>query len=468
MNRMIGAIVREQGQFKAALLEESGRHLVLRDCGAWSDQDADWETAAGRLGQAGGDRFSDGPVVGFDSRQVAFYQLQVPAVRESELSAMVELQTEGVLPLPPEQMVTAWQAHPSQNGKMIVTLAAARQQQVKGFSRDVRPIRPQQVLLDSEAVVKLWQALCPEAPDDAIVLRLCEDTIQCCLVLQKRFHQAAYLDQGTSDLFDRQGLKAGAVETLVLDLRAVLEQFGVEAGAVAVYVLDDGTQRSELLAGHLQSMQFQSSFVPLESAETLDLSARGRALIGNCLPAIALALAATGAEKDSLQLFRKVDVTPQVRKQTTWRPTWAGLSVVVVLLAMTAMLVAVRADERRLVYYQQYLTSNEQILELIQDRRVRQVVQRQRFNPLEILEKVNLNDMKEIHLTGMQYKRGQSVRLSGYAKDKNMIYDYVAALQEVEGVSDLLLDDVSKNEQKKSQQFTLTFHYEDWTRRSLK
>ena len=81
-------------------------------------------------------------VVGYNSAGVAFYRICVPAVKEKEIAAIVRVQAETRLPLPPEQVELAWRAGQIRDNEMTVTIAAARRDRLQEFVVSVRGLEP--------------------------------------------------------------------------------------------------------------------------------------------------------------------------------------------------------------------------------------------------------------------------------------------------------------------------------------
>ena len=122
MTKTIQAITSEAGYFQAVQLRRSDSgYELLR---VYED--------AGTL------EASDITVGGFDSGRAAFYRIQVPDVKSDQMSNLVEMQAEALLPLPMDQMEIAWRSH-KEEGKSEVTIAAARLNQLERYQREIEP-----------------------------------------------------------------------------------------------------------------------------------------------------------------------------------------------------------------------------------------------------------------------------------------------------------------------------------------
>jgi len=67
-----------------------------------------------------------GVVVGFDSANVVFYDVQMPEVKPETFSSMVHMQAETRLPLPVDQMEVAFKRGELKDDQVSVTIAAAQ------------------------------------------------------------------------------------------------------------------------------------------------------------------------------------------------------------------------------------------------------------------------------------------------------------------------------------------------------
>ena len=146
MSKTIAAITRQGKSYQAVLLRANGERYELVAHVDTDDENESFATVHQRLQSEQAEATSGGPIVGYDASGVAFYLLHMPPVERQRLYAAVNLQVEGMLPLPTDQMASAWKAQPQMNGKIPVTLAAARLDPLRRFVQDVREIEPSHIL----------------------------------------------------------------------------------------------------------------------------------------------------------------------------------------------------------------------------------------------------------------------------------------------------------------------------------
>lgn len=204
--RSVVAAVKEDAQFKAVemrahdgMVEILWAKAMPSDGRTWSDFAIECGCADGPDARRKGSRRDAAAVIGLDSTAVAFYRISAPAVSEEETAAIVRMQAESLLPLPPEQIEVAWRTSPSTNGQVDVTIAAARCDHLERFADGIRDFRPQSVLLSCEGTAQAWQSLFSEREEQAAVMSIGDQHTQICLVQAGRVVHAAVVDVGMSD-----------------------------------------------------------------------------------------------------------------------------------------------------------------------------------------------------------------------------------------------------------------------------
>ncbi len=112
------AVAREDARFKAVEVHRHDRQVeILWTRSLPADRQATWSGFASACGLAPDANHHDKvskrhspAVVGLDLTGVAFYRISAPVVDEHEMAAIVRMQTESLLPLPPDQIEVAWRA----------------------------------------------------------------------------------------------------------------------------------------------------------------------------------------------------------------------------------------------------------------------------------------------------------------------------------------------------------------------
>ena len=220
---------------KSCDLTESTWQLFGEECGLSVQPTVKAQTDDNRIVMAG-----------FGSEAVVFYRIEVPAVRDEEMAAMIELQAEARLPLPLDQMEMAWRAGPARNGQVPITIAVARKQPLQNFVENVRRFKPDKILLDCEPIAETWRnffSTDEKFHPAEVVISIAAKNTQLCLVENGRLSNAASLDMGMDD-FSVAGQPAeqtGAIERFVQDTTSVLESFGFsDFPELPIFILSDG------------------------------------------------------------------------------------------------------------------------------------------------------------------------------------------------------------------------------------
>ena len=179
-------------------------------------------------------------MVGFNTAGTIFNRTIVPDVKDEEIESIIELQAETRLPLPSEQIEMDWRADKLDDGRIGVTLAVARKEQLQRFADNVRCFQPAKILLNCEGIVKVWEEFFSDKNQNAIVLSSGQHNTQVCLVEGGRLSNAVVLDIGV-DEFSSTGPEeqTETTERFAQDMRSVLDLFGC-SDQLPVFVLSDG------------------------------------------------------------------------------------------------------------------------------------------------------------------------------------------------------------------------------------
>ncbi|MFB0524766.1 MAG: hypothetical protein ACETVZ_04455, partial [Phycisphaerae bacterium] len=249
------AIAQVDGKLKAVQITKQGEAFEVLWAKSSKGGDADWPRFASECGlsvgpaektKADGDKTV---VVGFGSAGVAFYHLDLPEAKEEEMTAMVRLQAETLLPLPAEKMETTWRTQRVQDGKVTITIAAARREHLQRFVENVRSLEPAEILLDCEAIVRAWKELFYGDEKDALIVSLSARSTQVCLAEDGRLSNAVVLDMGTEDFLETandlldsahkaEPEQTETTERFIQDIKSALQSFGhTESAELPVFVL---------------------------------------------------------------------------------------------------------------------------------------------------------------------------------------------------------------------------------------
>ena len=480
------AVAKDGSKLKAVKLSKQGGIFKVLWTKSSEAGDLDWrafELECGLAAElAGQEKNNDDKMVvaGFDSAGVVFYRVDLPTVREEEIAAMVRLQAEARLPLPAEQMELTWRADQVRDGKVPVTIAAARKEQLKKFVENVRGFEPEKILLDCEGIVKAWRAFFSGNERDAVVVSIAERNTQVCLAQNGRLSNAVVLDMGTEDFAQAsQHLPASAAggfvdqtettERFVQDIRSVLELFGyAEPAGLPVFVLSDASDAYERIVSSLRSAALN---VRAAYPQIGKLDGQTRLSPGDIyeyrIP-IGLALTALDGDTEELNIFEHLYSPPGEAKSKHWlyspKVAYAVAAVMLALLVIVSYAVDVAspgAIEKRLGG----TDAGTNVDLLIQRQKLIKSVASQRPNLLELLNQINTSDSKGIMLDKLEFKKGQPVSISGQTKDAEQMYKFQKSLLTTKGITEVKIQNADRDSKTKKLKFTITFHYKNFTKK---
>ncbi|MHC4759335.1 MAG: hypothetical protein ACYTE8_11825, partial [Planctomycetota bacterium] len=412
-------------------------------------------------GQTRGDNLS---VVGFDSTGVVFYRMDVPAVKHDELAAMVNLQTEALLPLPADQMESAWRQSPARNGQLSVTLAAARKEQLLDFVEQVRRFGPSGILLDCEGVVKSWREFFCGTDERAVIVSCGQRQSHLCLAEAGTLINAVNLDIGLLDFTDAEGLneQTQVAERFIQDIRSVLDLFASDGpNAASLYVLSDGdsmvTRIVEYLNGaNIKAVEAQADVERIKSS----MQVSTKDIMEYSVPIGLASLALEGRDR-YLDVFEHLYVSTAEQVRRRWYHS----------LKLTASLAAVLLVLLAVVFYAADVMSLKKLTELQSGADFKQLVQRQdlikeiarqRPDLLNVLNEIGSGERGRIMLDSFHYTKGQPIRITGQAEKQEELFKFQKSLQEKKGFGEVVIA-MSPDEKGKKTNFTITFHYRNFT-----
>ncbi len=475
------AIAQEENKFKAVELRKRDADFEVVWTKSSKASDGDWSGFAAECGlppvTAKHVRFSHDRVgvVGFDSTAVAFYRIDAPAVGEDQIESIVKMQAEAMLPLPAEQMEIAWRQGPARNGKVPITIAAARKKLLQALVDSVRSFEPARILLDCEAIVTAWKTVFSESKQDALVVSLTARSTQLCLVEGGHLSNAVVLDigledyvqtslnlPGGGDLFDQTEV----TDRLSQDIRSVLESSGYsEQTHLPVLVLSDGGDAIESMVSCLRSAGLDARVALPEVGILRSQSGFSPAQLYEYRLPIGLALMAIEKPADGLNLFENLyEPTGTKRKDYGLHSLKIAGAIAAVLLTVLAI-VSYGLDvatEKRL----SRLTAEAGFKELVQRQTLLKTVAQQRPDLLQLLSDINSGDSRGITLDSFYFKKGQPVSISGQVQDNDQLYDFQKSLLSKKGITDVNIQNTSRDSKTKRLKFTLTFHYKTFTKKT--
>jgi hypothetical protein len=444
---------RELGLFAAAC------GLVRRPSGGLSAHDT---------GGADGDKTV---VVGYNSAGVAFYRICVPVIKEKEIAAIVRMQAETLLPLPPEQVELAWRAGGVRDNEMTVTIAAARRERLQEFVENVRGLEPGKILLDCEGVVAAWKTLFGgnESAKGGVVVSMSARSTRICLAEEGRLSNAAVLDMGVDDL-SAAAEQTETAEAFVQDMRSVLELFGyAEPAVLPVFVLSDGNDTIEGIVSALRSAGLDARAAePL--IEGLGAGEVGAEELYEYRVPIGLALMGLEAGAKELNIFERLYRPAGGEKKKHWiyslKAAGAVAAVMLVLLVIVSYAMDVAGPgviEKRV----RASVSDADMNLLVQRQKLIRTVATERADLLELINYVNSGGGKGILLDSVQFKKGQPVSVAGQADNPDLLYKFQESLLTKKGIKEVEIQNATKDPKGDKFKFTITFHYKNFTKKGI-
>lgn len=483
------AIAQVDGKLKAVQITKQGEAFEVLWVKSSQASDADWPRFASECGLSVGpaeQTKADGDktvVVGFGSAGVAFYRLDLPAAKEQELAAMVRLQAETLLPLPVKQMELTWRTRRVRDGKVAITIAAARREYLQRFVENVRGLEPTEILLDCEAIVKAWKEFFHGDEKDAVIVSLAARSTQVCLAEEERLSNAVVLDMGTEDFLETSNdlldsahkaepEQTETTERFIQDIKSALESFGhTESAELPVFVLSDGSRVIEGIVSCLKSAGLNArAALPETEKIKAQRQFKAKQLYEYRVP-IGLALMALQTPVESLNLFENL-YRPAGKEQKSpalYSPKIAG-TIAAVMLALFVIvsyavdIISPNAIQKRLTT----ADSGMDINLLMQRQKLIKAVALERPNLLELLNQVTESGDSGIKLDSFHFKKSQLVSISGQAQNSDQLYKFQETLQGKTGISQVEIQSSSLDSKSKKFKFTITFHYKNFTKKSTR
>jgi len=465
------AIAQQEGSIKAAkLMKRNGvfKMLWMKETEDGLDKLADFASQCGidKTGTLPVEDSSDTVVVGFDSSSLVFYYFQVPAVKYSELDALVRLQAESRLPLPAEQMELAWRAGEVRDGQVGVTVVAGRRDQLQGFVERIRSLSPTKILLDCEAMIKSWTVFFSGTDKEAVVISIGKRVTQLCLTRAARLVNAVCLDMGMDDINARGQMQepVGPVERFCQDVGSVLELFGYgEPRDVRVFVLSDGSSSVENVVSGLRSSGFNAVAAVPNVRKLKELGVDSADVYRYRIP---IGLAAMELDDDvgvkQLNVFAGLYEPEGQKAKQRWyySPRITGILAALMLIAFfsTGYFTAVATNR----HLGELLEQKINYQNLMERQKLLKVVAHERLDLLELLTHVNSAEHEGVLLHMLDFKKGRPIRISGQAGNAEQAFKFQESLEDLSGIRQVEIRPSPAKEGEKVN-FDITFHYKNFT-----
>jgi len=468
------AIAQDENKLKAVELVRRGETFEVMWTRSREVSDGNWSAFAAECGlsmepeQAESDKMT---VAGFGLSGIGFYRISMPAAGEEEISAMVKLQAEALLPLSAEQMEFAWRVGRVRNGEVAVTMAAARKERLQKFVDNVRVFQPAKILLSCEAIVKMWRMFFGGDDNTSVIINLAGWNTQVCLVEDGRLSNAVVLDTAIEDLLASEVVteQTETSERFAQDIRSVLELFGY-AGLVElpIFVLSDGSSEIESIVSCLNSADLKVKAALPNTTKLKTKTGLSVEEIYEYRVPIGLGLCALDDGLKELNIFEHLYTPARAEGKKHWlySPKIAGVitALMFIVLIMVSYIVDVaspKAIEKRMQ------TSDSSVdIKLLEERqKLMKIVAQQRPDLLEVLNQLSAGDEKGIMLDSFHFKKGQPINITGQAQNSDQLYKFQESLLGQKNIKEVRIQSASKDDKGGKIKFTITFHYKNFTRK---
>ncbi len=465
MESIVTAVTHQERQFRAVVLHRvQGAYELIRTASE-NLSDTSWRKFTEKLIDQKHENQNTRLIIGCPTAAVIFYRINVPAVKEqNELTTLVQLQAESKFPLPAEKMIFAWKKTKQFGRQLSITIAAARKDQIKTFLSNVSSLNPEKLLLNCEGIVKAWQTFFSVNKRNGLLLDLSQDASQFCLVEDHRLCNAAILDTGLKE-FSEENIES--LDRFNQDLKHVLEIFDVADYAKSpIFILSDGRSTINTVVSSLTSAGFdvQQSLPNKNSLRFRDsVSAE---IIYEYRTALGIGALGTEPSPEAINLFEDLYKPAEKTKKRiySFKAAAALALITFILLIMLSYIV----DVNRLKILEKHFKSSQEnagFTLLAEQRELMKAAARQRADLLNLIHQLNYKENNGTLLNGFHFKKGQPVTITGQVKDDEQLYNFQESLLSKNDISDVRIKSTKKDDKKKKIDFTLTFHYKDFTQK---
>ncbi|MHC5157245.1 MAG: hypothetical protein ACYSOZ_03965 [Planctomycetota bacterium] len=390
--------------------------------------------------------------MGFDDSCVGFYCIEVPAVNEKQLQALIAVQAEIHLPLPMEQMEFCWRVLGQHEGKTTVAIAAAKRDMLSEVVGLARQANVDAIVLRSEAVLRTIASRCEGLGADYALLCCRQDDTKLLFVQNGILAKAATLDCEFSEMTDADASEASL---LCLDIQNVISEYMQHSTEPLRFYLDGSDRFIEIIEKVLNEKDIGTSRIryDLNQTEGDDGSTPDIECLG-----LALTVHDAGPQYDVFNgVYQKHS---SESKETTGRKK--VLAAVVCFMLAVFIAVSYGIDKLRLAVYEKEMDTPE-FSRLLETHRLRSTIARERIDIPDLIETINGSIPKGVTVHSLQVRRYQKIAVGGACKDPKMMYSFAEALGKCKGVEGVRPSNQDFDDKKKQTTFTLLFDYKNVT-----
>jgi len=467
-SQSVVAIAQADSQLRAVELRRNAAQFEILWTKTGKDKEADWVRFATDCGLSlepvepteGNGRQKI--VAGFGSAGVVFNKVEVPVGARAQAASIVRLQAESRLPLSLDQMELAWREGHTTNGQVPVTMAAARTEHIEAFLANVRDLTPAKILLDSEAIVKVWQTLFGGDDHLAVIVSVGPDNAQLCLAQDDQLVNSVVLDIGADD-FSAGTAQTEVTERFIRDTRGVLNLFGFSDPAkVPLIVLSDGGDAIRAMVGGLALAGLNAREALPNIARIAEQSQLDADVVYKYRVPIGLAVIALEDHTDNLNIFERLYEPSGGKHEKPWFSSLAMAVATAVAVLVVFALVSYAVDKAKPGAIDKRIKAvlaDSEMKELLDRQGLRQAIAAQRPDVLQIIKLVSEIGQGGIKLDGVDFKKGQLASVSGTSPGYDQIYKFEKDLNANKYIKDAKIHSHSVDAKSKKSKFTITFKY---------
>jgi len=401
-------------------------------------------------------------VLGVDPSGIAFYNIEVPSVDDAQMTPIVRMQAETVLPLPLDQMQIAYRKGRPIAEKSRITIAAARTSKLSQYVPFAKTHAIENIVLSADGIARAFNELFDIPENDFVALNIRTRDTQVLLCQDGNLVKAASLDIGIEQLSDPEN---PSDEIFVYDLRNALDMFGLDmTDQPAVYIHSQSRRLAESVTIGLNDAGIQTTLAELKPSaidyaqdQTLNKAYR-------CLEAIGSALLILDEENKPLDLFAGLLSEDKNKKQKNFvaNPLLKS-AVLFVLMLILAVFTLDYLNKLELAKY-----NNEDVEKLVKDQKIRKLIATQRPDILELMTVIHKDTPGGIIINGISFKKGEKVTITAQASNQQQMVALQEFLSNKKEFTDVTRQNPSFDAKKKKYNFKINFHYKNWTRKSIR
>jgi len=406
-----------------------------------------------------------GVVVGFDSANVVFYDVQMPEVKPETFSSMVHMQAETRLPLPVDQMEVAFKRGELKDDQVSVTIAAARKGDVQRFVSEVGRIGPDRIILDAQAIVQVWSECFGRGEKSVLVLSVSGHKTRACFAVNGELVNSVTVDVGSDEFLSEGGAVA---EMFVQDITSVIELFGFEnAFEVPVRILSDGSEVLSRMADCLSASGLDAETVlPFMDKVFLPQGFSVQDFYEYRI-AIGLGLLWLGGGADELNIFKDVYRVKggEDKHRFLWPMVSGTIAAVSLVLFFSCLYLTDILSLRSIDSKLNDASSGVSCSMLMERQKLMKQAAMQRPDFVKLFTDFYSDENKGVKLDGFNFKNAQLMSLIGTVKNEGQLYKFQKSLQQINGVSSVKIQNAEKENKNGKINFNITFHYKNFTRK---